>query len=240
MLRTIQEKLENKTSQPGTLKIIQEALKKSVRRDGTAVINSMVQDEKSGDADYEKLTDDEKIAAGLLALFHGPVKITYGSLLTIAGIIFTLVPKVVMVVETEEIESEDGKKIANFKSISFRTRSTRTPLHYTRHEEKDLGEEKLLTTDREGWKFTRNIKFWDPEGVINDLSKFDNVQVKNIETTVTGYELATTGLGRMITGIVDPLRGLISAGFFGIKKIQNENKLKQPIEQEMQLIKKNN
>lgn len=203
------------------LRTIKNAFEKSVQRDKTAVLNSMVQDEEAGELDYDILTEDEKIAAGLMALLHGPAKITYGTLLTVAGIVMTFVPKVVIVVETEEIENTDGTKTASVKGLTFRTRPVRTPFHYNRHEEIDFNDETLLI-DREGWKVTRNIKLWDPEGRIEDINQSKIIHKKRVETTVTGYEMAATGIGRAIVGIVEPIKGLLNVGFFSGKKIHNK------------------
>src|SRR3990167_6620808 len=102
--------------------VISEALRKTLKSDSTVIINSLLH----RNALHEKLTDEEKIAAGFFALIDGPCKISYGLLMIAAGTILAPIPVLVLNVSTTEITDEHGMS-AEMTGIGLSCRTPKTP-----------------------------------------------------------------------------------------------------------------
>src|SRR3990167_1798814 len=190
------------------LETISNAIKKTIKSDSTAVINSLLHI----NAAYENLTDEEQIAAGFFALIDGPLKISYGLLMIAGGIILAPIPGIVATVSTEEIADSNGKR-AGISGVGLDCRSPRTPCHYTRIEHKHLNAHSYTRTKITGWQVKAHLSCTDPEGTLPESITGSYLEV-SAKTTITGYNLATAGLGRVIVGICDPLVGLGKVAFF--------------------------
>ena len=199
---------------PDTLR---KAVKKTLQSDSTVIINSLLH----VNASSEKMSDEEKIAAGLLALVDGPLKVTYGLLMISSGILLAPIPCVVATVSTKETTDSHGKR-AEVTALGVSFRMPKSPFQYIRKETHHDGHGYYETIVKKDWAAKPTIRIIDPDGKLPNQIDADHQEIQ-VKTTVTGLNLATTGLGRVCIGAIDPVTGTAKATFFGAKKLFSSN-----------------
>jgi hypothetical protein len=197
---------------PKRIKIV---LQKMAKQDSTAILNSLLQESASS----PKMTDEEKAIAGFLALIDGPVKVSYGLLMIAGGIILAPIPCVVANVSTSGYSSAlshvdmTGTERIEVTGIGLNFRTPKSPFHY-REEIYSRGY-RVITN---GKQFGANINIQDKYGMQPERIP-ENYRFFRAKTTITGFNLATTGLGRVITGTFDPIVGPIMGRRFAEKAL---------------------
>jgi hypothetical protein len=179
-------------------------VKKTLQSDSTALINSLLRSPKV--VSSEAFTNAEKIEGGLFQIVDGPLKILYGSGLMVSGFLLTFIPGVIINVKTSEIEDANGLR-ATITGVRPGLRIPKTPLNYKR-----TAINGNRVTEITGFELKFHIVYPDPhknETLPHDIQT-PYVRV-NATTSVTGYGLFTTGLGRVVAGIFDPIEGTFKA-----------------------------
>ncbi len=212
--------MQRQKQNPSTTQTIQKAFKKMVNNEQTTLINGLTHD----NAEYEKLTDEEKIAAGLMSVPKGIVKIVSGTAMIGSGLVLAAIPKVVATINTDQTyksKDENGPKVATITRVGLKSQQQhQLPSYYERVTERDNQQNPEMIDRSMISGSTRTIgRLMEPEGTVTNREEYQHLPTRT-QTTVTGLNLATSGVGQLITGVIDPIRGLISAGYFSYQKFK--------------------
>ena len=205
---------------------IKKTLEKIVANDTTSVINSTLHDNNVA---LEFSKEEEPIKAACNVIYGPIVEATTGIVMIVSGVALSVVPNTVLSVKTTEKENNAGKKIAEITAVDFKERQKQTPWYYEQITTYKSEQDSTITKGEAAIRI--NLKtFAGPEQAINNSNRhqFDKNEAE-VETTVTGYNLATTGLSRVVDGlVVKPLSGIINLSIFGAKIVSEEyqNQLK--------------
>jgi len=192
------------------------AIKKQLTSDSTRLINELLKE----NFDCPRLSDNEKLVAGLFQIAYSPVKISYGLLLMAYGVLITPIPGVITKIKTEG-EFYDEGTTAHLEGASLGLRVPKTPWHFKREQTKTFILGPIKRTS-EGDSQDQRIEDLTLEGYHLDItpktfhpSMPPTLTIVNGEftdkATVTGLRLFSTGLDRALVGLCDPLLGLKKA-----------------------------
>ena len=195
--------------------VIPSAIRKTRNRDSTILINSLLRTSASSVA----FTDEEQIAAGFLAFINCPLKMGYGFLLVVGGILLSPLPSVVVTIHANESTDKNGTRL-DVRHVGFTLGQALGD--YTREEFEDCPENKDMVNTKQVTGTYLNIGLDlspDPDGTLPEELDSDYINTnKLIIGNVSGLNLAKAGVGRIVAGACEPLVGIYKIAFFSVKK----------------------
>lgn len=184
---------------------------KSLRVNDSTTITSLLRLTAACDA----FTEKEKIVARFAGLLIGPYQTAQGLVMTLLGVILALIPCVVGLATVSQEESSRGtrSKIINWTCT---TRSPNSPCFWTSQSESSQVVEESALGER-----TFKVKYDTSEGkdvncflgchsatFLSDIETDDlatgAAQItlyRTVARTFTGYNLMTTGIGKIVDGL---------------------------------------